>query len=103
MKSKLFISPFTYQVIFDDTLEELTGNEGNTSTSQQIIIVDSSKALDRQADTLFHEASHGIWNQTILGNKFYDDQEELVISQMTPRYIAFIRDNPWAIKFILGR
>src|SRR5437868_6783998 len=103
MKSKLLIAPFTYKVLFDETLEELTGNEGNTSTSQQIIIVDSSKALDRQADTLFHEASHGIWNQTVLGNKFDSDQEELVISQMTPRYVALLRDNPWLLKFIVGR
>ena len=102
-RETLHVAPFDYEVTFDPTLGEVTGNAGNTSSTLGVILIDSSQSADMQADTLLHEGLHAGWNQTLLKRSIDPDKEEDIIWQMTPRILAMLRDNPWFTAVILGK
>jgi len=71
---------------------EADGHWGECDKRRGIIRVASNgRPRDAQAETLVHEILHALIEDT--GREWDDDEEELIVSRLSPRLTAFVRDN----------
>jgi hypothetical protein len=94
----VYVSPFSYEVKYDDQLTKNAGALGATGTDQTYIVLDPSSSRGVLMETLLHECLHAIWTQTALDKEYSDEQEEQVIYTLSPRIMALLRDNPRMVK-----
>lgn len=94
----LKIGGFVYAVeVMDPLVAEERGIRGLCNHSAQVISVDTRHHHHAQADTLLHEALHGIyWD----GDLHASDSEEKVVSVLGHRLLQLLRDNPDLVRFV---
>lgn len=64
---------------------------GRIFFSTRSIVADDSQDGAELADTLLHEAMHGIWNQRKLGPRV---REERAVTELSSGLVCLFRDNP---------
>ena len=98
MKKTLKAGCFTYTVYFQPT----DSDHGATCLDTKKIIVDNTKSLQCQRETLQHEILH-VCSEDIAAlkmEKFEGDREEDTIRFQSPRFMQILRDNKWAREFM---
>jgi len=102
---KIKIGPHLYAVKSGKGVERvLAGNDadGLCNTSQHIIAIDTRDLTASAAAEVFvHEVLHAIWDQTGLRNR-PKDEEELVISSISPLLYQAIIENPDWVEYLTG-
>lgn len=104
---RLRVGAFDYRVQSDKKSTEIlsVANASGACRQDELIIdVEPKNAPGVQVETLFHEAFHAIWSQTYLDYDYPDGAADSVgekmIAELSPRIVAFLRDNPWFVKKI---
>lgn len=98
------IGPFTYTVHPDQEAvnkmryDATDARVGECDYKRLRIVVDTAFPRDQVADTILHESLHAIWEVA----RRHDDQEEEIISWLTPYLLDLIRRNPELIFYLAG-
>ena len=82
---------------FKDAEDEEARGMVNTRTG--VIRIAEEYATDKTAETIIHEALHAIFSD--IGLDWSHDDEEKMVTRLSPRLTAFIADNPAAIRELL--
>jgi hypothetical protein len=92
--TRLYVAPYWYDVTYDSLLSSVAGVLGACGTDDLKILMQANNPPDVMIETLLHESMHAMWAQTNLLKTFSSDEQEAIIYAMTPRIMAFLRDNP---------
>lgn len=83
---------------------EATGDglDGATLTRQGVILLAENLGFDQERETFLHEALHAAIDQTNLRSAASADrdEEERLVSALSPVLFGFIRDNPRVIAWL---
>lgn len=102
------VHPFDYTVSTDRTellercLSEETDLLGHTDHKSLRILVDVGAEPAVCAETLLHEILHTLTVATGLTAELDPDVEEGLVTRLTPRLLAVLRDNPAVIDYLTG-
>ncbi len=85
-------------VIEKATIPEHRNNWGEIDSHKHKISIDlAAPNGQRLAETVLHEALHGIWGDRHLPN---NTQEEQAVEQLASGIIAMFIDNPWMLSWL---
>jgi hypothetical protein len=76
---------------------------GETDNPNCEILVLRKQAPASKRDTLLHETLHAILWLSGMSNEMDGDTEEKYVRYLTPWLLAFLRDNPEALAFLLEK
>ena len=100
---KVTVAPYEYEVRYDDNLSASASVLGLCMADSLIILLDPTSAPAIMHETLLHEVLHAAWTQTALDGIYTDEQEEQIIFTLTPRIVAFLKDNPHYVEGLYER
>ena len=88
----------------DFTKDHLTDCFGQYDTRKGLIEIQEGLSNQKLVNTLLHEINHGIIDISGLNQSGAplekDDNEEIVVHQMTNYFLAMCRDNPWLLDYV---
>ena len=97
MGSVLRIGGFDYKIRLDEDRKLLQNNQwGETDSNNLTMTLDSEAPLQRQRETLLHEALHAA--SGILPPE--DQLNERQVRSLAIQLFQAIRDNPWFWRFV---
>lgn len=105
--SVIKVGPYQYTVSQDEVKlrdyehQQRNGYSGYSDHSKLEIIVDPTLADDQQAETLWHEVKHCVYN--VVGWRDGALKEEEVIRRAAPMELAVLRENPALVAFLVGK
>ena len=76
------------------------GRYGDWDEEHGLIRVADGRRSDHQAETIIHEALHAIVHD--MGAGLADEENETLVTRLTPRLTAFLADNPDEVRELLG-
>jgi len=89
--SSLIIGPHQYKIVdFAPGEAEAQHLNGRIVHQSLKIELDNTMAVSLKAETLLHEAFHGIWRFCNLPKR----GEETVVTTLSPAFLLFCRANP---------
>jgi hypothetical protein len=98
LPGSLRIGATTYRVDPMDASEAHDNHRwGDHNPRTSVIRIAEDCGQDRAAVTLMHEALHGMFLDAGLDV----EEEEAVVRGLAPRVVAFLRDNPDAVAWIM--
>lgn len=96
LPSRIRIGPFDYSLgRFEDETDDF--GECDT-TNHKIVLAQEFSSSAVEAETLWHEVTHAIWNH---GGLEDGDKEERIVHTLSIGFITFMRDNKDLIRSIL--
>jgi hypothetical protein len=105
--NKVYISPFTFKIIWAEDPSESA--LGETSFTSRKITIYQSPSSELLKETLCHEILHcileGVMSAVVTMEPDKDnklDVEECVVELVSPKILQVYRDNPAVRKFIFG-
>lgn len=100
----LKIGAVKYEIVWDDKLGNIGGAQGATNSQLNVILVDPTNEVQALRDTIMHESFHAMWAQSSLlirhPDSDRDSEGELIIQDLAPKVVAFIRDNPKVVTWL---
>lgn len=97
----LTIGPYRYTV--DKGVPKKKTVVGNHRSRKSQILVRKGMSPDNDADTLLHEALHGMFHATGLNTTVEavdKDLEELIVKTLSPILLLFLRQNPGIVRYL---
>lgn len=97
------VGPYTYDISFGKKKTELSDNSeliGETNFQNLLIWIKRGKNVIER-ETLLHEIIHSIFAVSGVSNKFSYDEEELIVSSISPYLFMVLLDNPNTLEFLL--
>lgn len=98
------IGAFTVDIEFNSKVLQEIPASGLASRSQMWMLVDDAAHPLYVKDTVLHESLHHMWKQTSLLVRYPDEAEdspgELIIQDLTPLLLSFIRENPRLVAWL---
>ncbi len=83
------------------TADDIDGSFGMFSTKNQNIRICKEVVEAQRGATLLHEALHAMFWDAGLNTKFNKDDEEILVRVLEGRLLAFLKDNPKAVEYIV--
>lgn len=74
---------------------------GHYTTDGPAILLALAQGGERLRETLLHESLHALIGQSAVGILIPDDNMEPFVSYFAPALLAFIRDNPHVVNFLM--
>lgn len=94
----LKVGPHRYKIVVDHHGLMEGSAVGHCNADRLVIGIDPRIALGQQADTLLHEALHGL----LAAVKLEDDTEEAICLVLSPGLMSLFADNPALYPFLVG-
>lgn len=82
---------------------DLTTLLGETNNDNSEIFIRAKQSACSKRDTFLHEVLHAIIWLSGMGNDMDTEAEERAVRWLTPWILAFLRDNPDAVQYLLEK
>lgn len=99
----LLLGAHVYEVRADKDTARLLRDEdsrGDSRPDQLIIRIDADRPHTAVAETLWHEAMHCAWNHTGLNLGLEEDDEEKIVTAISPLLFELLRRNPDLVAYL---
>lgn len=98
---RVYIAPFEWIIKHDPAVLSVAGSDGMLDDSLGMVL-NQERRRDLLRDDVMHESLHGIIRQTSVfkNDAEWNKQEEELVSGISPRLVALLRDNPELTKWL---
>lgn len=102
---RLNAAPHVMSILYDDDnrLNEVEDLNGLCDFDTGRIWIDRDQTPLMEKDTVLHEILHALLDQTGAKRRFKEvgsDFEEELVSELTPRLLQVLRDNPVIVRYL---
>jgi hypothetical protein len=105
--AQIKVGPYTFAVNVDaaaidkDSVSERADLDGRFKPREQEILIRPGLGPDNAADTLLHEVLHAVFMVSGLVGTLGEEQEENVVTVLSPALLDALRRNPKLVGFLL--